>query len=140
VVVVGYLMSRIVGETQQGVITIKTKQMMNFDEIMRAVESELAAEASYQPVKRWQNYKLKRANSNSPYHYRRAGKLYLVLKDTEGNLHHKIQKLEYNTQENTTCNLNNKKSKGSTSPSLQLELTASHIAYKNYNSADISAI
>lgn len=108
--------------------------MMNFDEIMRAVESELAAEASYQPVKRWQNYKLKRANSNAPYHYRRGGKLYVVMQDTEGALHHKIQKLEYNTQENTTCKLTNKKSKNATSPSLQLELTASHIAYKNYNS------
>jgi hypothetical protein len=114
----------------------KTKQMMNFDEIMKSVESELAAEATYKPLGKWRNYPLKRANSNAPYHYRRGGRLYVVMQDTEGVLHHKLQKLEYNTEENTTCRLTSRKSKNATNPSLQLELTASHIAYKNYNSAD----
>ena len=92
---------------------------MNFDEIMQSVESELAAEA--------------------PYHYRRGGRLYVVMQDTEGVLHHKLQKLEYNTEENTTCRLTSRKSKGATNPSLQLQLTASHLAYIRYNKADKSA-
>jgi hypothetical protein len=121
------------------VITIKTKQMEDFDAIMRRIDSKLAAEASYKPVSRWRNYSLKRANSNAPYHYRRGGRLYVVMQDTEGVLHHNIQKLEYNTQENTTCKLTNRKSKNATNPSLQLELTASHLAYIRYNKADTSA-
>mgnify|MGYP003625186416 FL=1 len=113
--------------------------MMNFEEIMRAVESELAAENSYKPVNQWQNYSLKKANSNAPYHYRREGKLYIVMQDTEGVLHHKIQKLEYDTEENSNCKLTNRKSKNATNPGLQLELTASHLAYIKYNKADKSA-
>ena len=113
--------------------------MEDFDDIMRRIDSKLAAEASYKPINKWKNYSLKRANSNAPYHYRRGGRLYLVLKDTEGVLHHTIQKLEYPTQENTTCKLTNRKSKNATNPGLQLELTASHLAYIRYNKADKSA-
>lgn len=114
--------------------------MEDFDDIMRRIESELAAEAAFKPLNKWRNYPLKRANSNAPYHYRRGGKLYVVMQDTEGVLHHNIQKLEYNTEENTTCRLTSRKSKNATNPSLQLELTASHLAYIRYNkSADKSA-
>lgn len=105
---------------------------MNFEEVMQIVNTKRSNDKNNNIVWQWQQYKLKRANSNAPYHYRRNGKLYLVLKDKEGNIIHKLQKLEYNVLDNTTCPLSNKKSKNA-NPSQAIELNAAHLAYKEFN-------
>ncbi len=92
------------------------------------------------PDLKWKQYTRKNRDSKTPYHYRRNGRLYVVLKDIEGQLIHKLQKLEYPTQKNTENTLSRKITKGATNPSLQVELTASHLAYVRYNkNADKSA-
>ena len=105
---------------------------MNFKEVMNIVKIKRANDENKYIVSKWQQYRLKRKNSKCPYHYRRNGKLYLVLKDKEGNLFHKLQRFEYDVLDNTTCRLSNKKSKNA-NPSQQLELDKAHFTYIKYN-------
>ena len=99
---------------------------------MQVIAAERASKESNNIVSKWKQYRLKRANTNAPYHYRRNGKLYLVLKDKENNIIHKLQKLEYDVKDNTTCRLSNKKSKNA-KPAQKLKLDAAYMAYKEYN-------
>ena len=105
---------------------------MNANEIMQLIAIEEANKESNNILYKWKQYRLKRANTNAPYHYRRNGKLYLVLKDKANNIIHKLQNIEYNTLQNTCCKLSNKMSKNAR-PAQSVELDAAHLAYIKYN-------
>tara|TARA_B100000424_G_scaffold136445_1_gene103525 strand:+ start:403 stop:747 length:345 start_codon:yes stop_codon:yes gene_type:complete len=114
--------------------------MKTFDELLKIANDNMQRKEAGKPVLKWKQYTLKNRNSEAPYHYRRNGRLYVVLKDIQGQIIHQIQKLEYPTQKNTENTLSRKITKGATNPALQVELTASHLAYVKYNkTADKSA-
>ena len=79
----------------------------------------------------WNGNKLKNKGKVNQHHYRRDGRLYVVVRTKQG-LEHKLTDVLYKTINNSTCNLTNRMSKYS-NPAQDVRLTGEHLAYIKYN-------
>ena len=79
----------------------------------------------------WQGKKLKNAGKSNAHHYRRDGRLYVVVRTKLG-LEHKLSNVLYKTINNSSCKLTSRMSKYS-NPKQQLKLTRDFLTYARNN-------
>ena len=79
----------------------------------------------------WNGNKLKNKGKSNQHHYRRDGRLYVVVRTKQG-LEHKLTDVLYKTINNSSCNLTSRMSKHS-KPAQDVRLTREHLAYIKHN-------
>ena len=79
----------------------------------------------------WNGNKLKNKGKSNQHHYRRDGRLYVVVRTKMG-LEHKLSDVLYKTINNSSCSLTSRMSKYAT-PSQDVRLTKEHLAYAENN-------
>ena len=79
----------------------------------------------------WNGNKLKNKGKTNQHHYRRDGRLYVVVRTKQG-LEHKLSNVLYKTINNSCCNLTNRMSKHS-NPAQDVRLTREHLTYIEFN-------
>ena len=79
----------------------------------------------------WNGNKLKNKGKTNQHHYRRDGRLYVVVRTKQG-LEHKLTDVLYKTINNSSCSLTSRMSKNA-NPTQSVRLTKEHIAYAQHN-------
>ena len=79
----------------------------------------------------WNGNRLKNKGKRNAHHYRRDGRLYIVVRK-QGIIEHKLTDVLYKTINNSTCPLSSRMSKNAT-PKLDMVLTKNYLAYKKHN-------